>query len=836
MAVVSVFFPFNHAHDIHLLPGLMSPRLDHLMFINDSTGVVRADKPPAGVTVAFQALFSGVPPAHGVSFDATTGEIEIAAAFPAGPRLRSFVALCGCSEGDKGFSIPLRVHVHASITHMWITPSVMHVRQGAENMRFALLARFDDGVIGDITNWSPFRRPTAGDRTFVRSKGENVPVLRWSSATPGDVAADEATGVLDCKTAAANVAVTVERRPLPAPATHRAEGRVLGAPPWNTPVRLTPVQGSGFAAMARTRNVLFLPEGFVDVPAEKRQFAQLVRGVVNRLTYRPQTTPFDLLSQSKAFNYFLAWVPSPEPGVTVLNELFRVNIAGNRAEGWPMEEPAVSRSGVAAWNLDELLYEVGPPTPVHDPVGSPLGTDAAGRLKEWRELYSEMITNALVAGVYPDWLERSTRVLLNELDTAFHLAMSYRPRLDNFGTERELTFNPLRTTDADFNRFLGALADDEGKPVGAVWASGGQDQDLVVVLCRSNRNGGSNAERNPTGHLLALTLGKDYMHRVEESAIVPQFDIVDDPIPAETPVALWLTVAHELAHSWAIGDEYGGGGVIDSARADTLVNTANLQARKTLLTGGSLDADKIKWRWPRIAKAGVIAAKPTDTSATGDGPFRVQMVKGHGYQFGKDDIVKLRTRPLATSTASKRLKISRMLADGDVIELVQLPGTVLKVDDFPAGSVLMSPKRAPDNADGTPGDDLELVGAGVRTRMNTTHNPLNAADGDPINRVCGGAVLLTPTGATNFPRGVAPRPPRYSSWIVGLHENGATFDCDVYHPTGVCVMRQQSFQDRVSGRDRAYEFCPVCRYAIVDLLDPTMHPTVEATLLTRYVE
>ena len=133
----------------------------------------------------------------------------------------------------------------------------------------------------------------------------------------------------------------------------------------------------------------------------------------------------------------------------------------------------------------------------------------------------------------------------------------------------------------------------------------------------------------------------------------------------------------------------------------------------------------------------MLADKPDDRSGgAGTGPFHVKMRKHHGYQFGRGDIVRLRTRPLPTSATSDRLKINRMLADGDLIELVLLPGSTLNKDVFPAGSILISPKRKPDNPDGTPGDDLELVDPTVRARINATHNPLNAKDGDPPNRPC----------------------------------------------------------------------------------------------------
>src|SRR6185369_5477611 len=268
--------------------GLVSPRLDHLLIIEDTTGNQRADTPPAGVTTAFQAQFIGAPSDHGVIFDATTGEIEITSPLPGGTRLRSFIVLCGCFEGTNIFNLPIRVHVHEDITEMWVTPKVLHVREGAERMRFSVLARFDDGVIGDITNWSPFLTPQAGDRTFVHRTGEALPALVWSSPHVGNVKVDQDTGVLTSESAAANERITVERRPLPADITHLARGLVLGAPAWTTPVRLTHVQGKGFAAMGTTRNILFLPDGFLNNPTEQRQFSQLVRGIVKHLTYHPQ--------------------------------------------------------------------------------------------------------------------------------------------------------------------------------------------------------------------------------------------------------------------------------------------------------------------------------------------------------------------------------------------------------------------------------------------------------------------------------------------------------------------------------------------------------------------
>ena len=155
---------------------------------------------------------------------------------------------------------------------------------------------------------------------------------------------------------------------------------------------------------------------------------------------------------------------------------------------------------------------------------------------------------------------------------------------------------------------------------------------------------------------------------------------------------------------------------------------------------------------------------------------------------------------------------------------------------FVAGSVLISPARAADPNPATRvfGDDLELVHHTVRARINATRNPLNAASGAVANRPCAGVALPTPTPATNFPAGTAPTPPTYSSWIVGLYENGFEFDCDVYRPTGVCLMRTLHYLDAPTVTESAYQFCPVCRYAMVDFLDPSKHGAVDADYAPRY--
>jgi hypothetical protein len=844
VSVRSIFLPNTAIREMHLMPGLVSPRLDHLLWIRDQDEAnnVRADTPPTGVTVTFQALFIGAPDNHGVKFNETTGEITIKASWSAGTRLRSFIVLCGASEGANIFSKRIRVNVHESMTRMWLSPfsvtanqGSLTVREDAENMRLSVMAEFDDGVVGDITNWSPHRLPKPADRTFVHQDGKVVPVLEWSSTNAAEIAVN-ATGLLTCTDAAASETVTARWPPAPAPATQSADATVKGAPAWTAGVPITHVQGPGPQGLLdpRVHNILFLPDGFANTTSDFEDFNRYVRAVVTLLRTNPLTRPFDLFTDS--LNYFMAWVPSPDAGISVLNELDRVPSVGPNEEAVPIDPPSAPRvPAEPQWAVKEIVNEVGMPTPKFDPVGSPLGTEVAGRLKEWRELYGEDITSALVTPNYAGWLDLSDRVLLNERDTAFHFAISHRPGIDDSATERDLGLHDLRMTEADLDRFLDNLQDSHGTRLPlSPWVSGRKDHDLVAVLCRSNANAGANTPRTAGGHYLALSLDWNGSHHLKTNAAGFGFDLDPDPISRTVSPDTWTTVAHELAHSWSLKDEYGRGGVIDVNSANDLLLFANAQPRSTLVNGDNLELTEsnLKWDWPRLEKAAVMIDQPT-----GADPFRIKLRKGHGYPFGRGDIVLLRTRPLLDPAVkvSGRLKIKRMLGDGDEIEVTPLAGVVLNPADFPADSVVIAPRRGPDPnaADDGYGPDLKLVHKSVFDRINATHNPLNAEYGDATNRPCPGEAP-TPTGATNFHGGIAPKPPRYSSWIVGLYENAKGFDCDVYRPTGTCLMRRRLFVDIETGRTRVYQFCPVCRYAIVDLIDPSKHGIIDRDYAPRY--
>ena len=852
----------TNGYDLHLLTGTVSPRLDHRLFIlDDLDNAQRVDKAP-GVTRSFTARFAGAPSAHGVTMDPATGEITVKSTMPT-PRLRSFLVTAEVNHPSFTFRLRLRVYVHASISAAWLTPNPLTIRESPNAMRLTLLARFDDGVIGDITNWSPWSPPlTTGsqpDRTFVRRALSNAPILKWISRT------DESDENFNAVDVGIHTGMLTGVRPgerATVVVTHpggEARAKVNVDVPWSaTAVHLKHLAGPGVSALndARVPNILLLPDGFTDNGTDQRDFEQHARTVVSRLAQRAHMRPFDLLLQNKRINWFTAWLPSRQAGITIGQELCPLPSVG-AIEAKPVEGPTLD-TPPSAWTLGNLINAVGLPVPTQDTPGSPLGTDASGRVHDWRTVYGTDIAAAKISPlVYNEWLALSGRVLLNERDTAFHMLSSSRPRVDGEGVA-DVALNPRRLHVADLDAFLDSLTTEHGDPIPKLWSTDARDEGLLVILCRTHSYAGFNSFRSRKARLVAVSLLNLETHRIEARTNGPGFDIVPDPVPASVHPHTWTTTAHELSHSWGLSDEYGGHKLVNLR---SVADSPNVQPRKELLDGsGRLTTNWLKWLWPRIASAGVIAAAPTPT---GD-RFIVRLRPGHarplelrklqgvgtvrvaGFRIG--DVVRLRTRPLLPTSAvsprtSPRLRV--MDVRGDELELAWVsPASALLPFSFPVDSIVLLPVRARDPAPGVLADDLELVAASVRARIDTTHNSLNAnplpgevASGavDAPNRPVPDVLLVQPTPSTNWPGRAAPKPPRYSSWVIGIVENGDGSNTEIVHPSGVCVMNApQIFDDRKGGPIKSYQFCHVCRYALVDRLDPTQHGRIDRDYAPRY--
>jgi hypothetical protein len=788
VALEQVTWAAGAGDDLHLLPGLQSPQLDQLLTIIAGGVPARGDRPPAGVTVAWtQSFVPGAAGTGGVVVDPGTGLVTVGGPLPAPPRLLDFLVIATVTEAATGTSLQayLRVHLHTALLRLWLTPSTLTVRVGARGVRFSVLAEFDDGSYGDITNWSPRTNPAGVDLLAVREIATGSAVTSWSSNTPADLDVDPKTGELDCSRSAANVTITLRTSTPAAVATANA----VGADGWLTPATVQKVDGPGFAAMANVPNVLIIGDGFA--AAEGPTFETLTNRLIAEVHANRRLTPYGLLKDQ--MNFFRVMLPSRETGVSVWNPIDRAT--------------------------------VGPETLASD-VDVSVAPAAAPTL-------------ATIAAPTPN----VSRFLLNERDTAFGMTFGERPRAQRFNQMRGIHRSDRRLSEDDLDDFLGALIDPGGNPVGLEWIRNGKDEELLVVLARTSRYGGANNFRASSGRMICVGLGNNQAHRIDVPASGIGHDIKPDAIPGAPHLVTQLTIVHELAHTFNLGDEYGspaGGpvrGAIPSGHERDLANgKANLQTRDTLIDlNGNFDPTLTKWSgWPRIRKAGVLTAAPGPIA----GGYRLQLGAGHATPFAQGDVVRLRTRPLPGSVQSDHLEV--MAPPATNAELTVRPLGAFNPGAFAAGSIVLAPVLD------AFGDDLSLVHASVIGHMVTTQNPLNAASRAGQNRPCppprppppplppgplDEPVYPYSTPSLSYGPGNAPNPPKESAWITGLWERGRGYDCEIYHPTGACLMNVFTYD--IAGV-KSFQFCWVCRYALVDAIDPTKHGDVDRAIRYRY--
>src|SRR5436190_6624521 len=249
MAITFLRWVDNAAQDVHLIPGYVGPRLSEVLWAAQTVGdAVRADKLPAPITVAFAANFTASPATANVAVDASNGRVTVKA-LPPPPRLLDFVVTATVTEGTNVFRAHRRFRIHGDIARSWLTPDPLSVRQNARNIRFTVLAEFEDGTYGDLTDWSPWDAPAAAERSYVSEIGSDDPAITWSTSAAGTVGVDSATGRLAGAAASGSATITATVGPLPAPAARIATGVANAARPWSDPTLLWLVDGPRFDAI-----------------------------------------------------------------------------------------------------------------------------------------------------------------------------------------------------------------------------------------------------------------------------------------------------------------------------------------------------------------------------------------------------------------------------------------------------------------------------------------------------------------------------------------------------------------------------------------------------------
>ena len=126
--------------------------------------------------------------------------------------------------------------------------------------------------------------------------------------------------------------------------------------------------------------------------------------------------------------------------------------------------------------------------------------------------------------------------------------------------------------------------------------------------------------------------------------------------------------------------------------------------------------------------------------------------------------------------------------------------------------------------------ELKLLSEVIRNQIAVSNGPLNAPAGnesvgfETAKCVANSWNTMTPT---NLPTGFKlPKGLATAADLIGIYEGGGEHDCGVLRPAGRCKMRDSN--------DTTIPYCSVCRYLIVDRINPSKHGDLDAIYASQY--
>jgi hypothetical protein len=555
-------------------------------------------------------------------------------------------------------------------------------------------------------------------------------------------------------------------------------------------------------------NFLFIADGFP--PADSGTFEQLVASMVHRFKTTHLTTPFDVLATS--MNFWQTFMPSDVRGISVRCEVYVVEQDGKR-RGYMVPNPEQPPAAGKWTKLEHLVYAVGLPVSTDLPSNTNRTNDDIQA--EWTVLYRPDLAPHLSDELITAWRRLGNRCLLEEKDTTLGMAYGNPPRVDGESDDLFVDFHPYRLDRQRLDRFLATLRGDQGHDLTTLWAAPANgprptNYDYVFIFssCKWDRG------HNKDGYIAMNVDEQNFLLGISTSGNgACQWDppsILSSVSSLRSGRAL-----HEVAHSFGLGDEYANIDRVFTGSAADLERYGNLQAATDAQTGGQLDGEAIKWNWLRARKGALV--RDTVTSS-GSNRWRVQLQPGRGLQFAVGDKVVLRKRnypkPLGKNPAETVVKA----ADGQITVLeiaeprsadeVTVVGAINPDLTFGEGDVLYMPTPAPESVRSATYPFAGLVAKNIKDFITATHKPLTPdpcvpaeAKKDVQDPILDGVDL--PICFSEKPR------------IVGLYHGGRQVTCGIFHPAGTCMMHSEPYDER--------EFCAVCRYILVEIIDPFKH-------------
>jgi hypothetical protein len=822
--------------DIHVLRGRQTRALNDLLTIlDDDDNEFKASETMKWAAVGITSIkFKGIFPfdlaLHGIDVNETTGVVRTTP-LPPPPQKRlspnNFIVRAEVTGTSPNLPIvaKIRIHLHDSVTRVHLTPSTLTVRTQpppsippsplpATRARFTVLAEFDDGVIGNISRH--------GDKKVAGSQ------ISWLSSSPANTIVTS-EGWIHAQNGNAPPTTITATLPAELGAVPAVTGTVQNAPSWETPLpggqpavgKFLPESADPGAALA-IPSLLFISDGFL--AGEQAKFENLVRRLVKRWKRSRSTRPFDLVPM----NYATVFVPSREKGTTIRNGLqFYGREPGKLwAQGIDSVED-FKITGASVTKIGELIHQVGLPIPAE---ADPTAANWKVKEKEWHDLYGRGHVGDVSLELYKAWVNHADYMLCLEPDTAFGMASGdFPPQAYAEDDGRGCGWHPFRAQRSDVDKLLNGMVDGAGHGMGGPWLTGRNRPFVLGVLAGARDCGAQTGDEGE--ELIASGLVDHSWTRLEDRPTRQVTKLIPHEIPSRAGNELFACFTHEVAHSLDLGDEYGG--VKDTTAAgDEEVRAFywNLQVDDDTAAAGIL------WKWPRILAAGLV----TQNLANPGAAFQIQLQHPHGRNFGAGDRVRLRERPFLVYAAVPPPGTGNRLTympESNELEVVGAPvlnpaGDLLQVRTL--AGVLSPPNWTSGKAILFKARGTLIVQADVDAFITAqAHAPLNRAvpaacaiDDKEIQTVRAPALMA------QLKRGK----PRYRSWIHGIYDGGNEAHCGVFHPSGACLMRTLRVPKPEPNAGVLYRFCHVCRYVLVDNLDPSQHGVIDADYEAIYPE
>lgn len=736
----------------------------------------------------------------------------------------------------------VRIRVHRRLDTIWFGNNRATLFKGENNYVLSVYGVFDDGTIGDISS-HPYLTFDSLDPSTVQVN---------STDDRGRLTGREVTG-----SNPAQIAVIY--------GTLSDEIEASVVPSLSTPRHiLERIHGAG--PVSERRNILFLAEGFT--AAQRSLFRRMVTLIKDEFFTGRVNSPYSDLKDQ--FNVWMAFDSSAEDGVPAGDFIVTTGTGPLGVEiGEPVSYIDRTPANAANFNLRQLVLRVGLPDRYH-----PIPTTRAEAEAAWASTVAGTdFSNAKVEDhVVAAWLTLKDYYLLQARDSLLglmngarygdrssnridptvpaeslmHWYLTDRPHLISEDRRRlPRTWLPLPHR----NNYIASLRPtDSDDNVTNVWITGGKDRGFVVFLTNSAFDG---VARSQIGIGLSARQHTRYQEVVrsarEADHFVPEIDVLSFPALVGSSLDYLVSaLAHELGHVFFLDDEYEGesfAGTHDALQATDLVTRRIIEFRPNVVhhfaiakapgQHGIIDLDRVKWKfWHRIELCSVLTEDPV---VLGGGRLRIRIKAGDRAKWDTPNMHNLevflrkrdinnRPAPVPADPATRwlvgPLKLLEFEPDGSLI-LATTSSDIFRKDD------LLYLPLVHDNKPLTvfhPNvlDDLDFI---IEEPFGMKTDPSKANEGP------------------SYPPEHALVPdfkPRHAAYVVGVYEGGGTFNTRVYRPSGLCKMRNQrrsivkekelEFEEDtgefVVGPDREIKrfvpFCYVCRYWLVNTLDPVL--------------